>query len=576
MTAIASPGTLIALALLIPLAGAALIPLFHRHPNLRETGTMVTASLLCLTVFGLLAPVLSGAAPQLHLVDVAQGLSVSFKVEPLGMLFALVASTLWIVNSIYSIGYMRSNDEPRQTGFYVCFALALASTMGVAFAGNLFTLFLFYEALTLVTFPLVTHKGDAEAIRAGRLYLMLLLGTSLLLFLPAIVATWVLAGTLDFTPGGILAGKTSPAILGVLLALFVFGIGKAALIPVHFWLPAAMVAPTPVSALLHAVAVVKAGVFAVTKVVVYVFGLDTLRQTGANEWLVFAASMSLLLASLIALSCNNLKARLAYSTVSQLAYVVLGAAIATTTSVMGAGLQIAVHAAAKITLFFCAGAIYTAHHLTEVSQLNGIGRKMPITMLAFLVASLSIIGVPPLGGWGKWTLALGAADAGQTIALGAIMLSSLLSVGYLLPIVARGFFPPTREGQGGESTRVEEAPLACVIALSCTALLTVLLFGFAGGIERLLAGLLGEERGHDRPTRSEGRRLLARRSTQRRSAGPWLLHRLWPADRDRRLRSEAWAVRDRAPFRLLRRVRFCRLRGAGANRQAVAPDPHAP
>ena len=489
MTAIASPGTLIALALLIPLAGAALIPLFHRHPNLRETGTLVTASLLCLTVFGLLAPVLSGAAPQLHLVDVAQGLSVSFKVEPLGMLFALVASTLWIVNSIYSIGYMRSNDEPRQTGFYVCFALALASTMGVAFAGNLFTLFLFYEALTLVTFPLVTHKGDAEAIRAGRLYLMLLLGTSLLLFLPAIVATWMLAGTLDFTPGGILAGKTSPAILGVLLALFVFGIGKAALIPVHFWLPAAMVAPTPVSALLHAVAVVKAGVFAVTKVVVYVFGLDTLRQTGANEWLVFAASMSLLLASLIALSCNNLKARLAYSTVSQLAYVVLGAAIATTTSVMGAGLQIAVHAAAKITLFFCAGAIYTAHHLTEVSQLNGIGRKMPITMLAFLVASLSIIGVPPLGGWSKWTLALGAADAGQMIALGAIMLSSLLSVGYLLPIVARGFFPPTREGQGGESTRIEEAPLACVIALSCTALLTVLLFGFAGGIERLLAGL---------------------------------------------------------------------------------------
>jgi multicomponent Na+:H+ antiporter subunit D len=276
----------------------------------------------------------------------------------------------------------------------------------------------------------------------------------------------------------------------VLLALYVFGIGKAALIPMHFWLPAAMVAPTPVSALLHAVAVVKAGVFTVTKVAVYIFGIDALRQTGANEWLVFAASASLLLASLIALSCDNLKARLAYSTVSQLAYVVLGAAIATTTSVIGAGLQIAVHAAAKITLFFCAGAIYTAHHLTEVSQLKGVGRKMPITMLAFLIASLGIIGVPPFGAWSKWTLALGAVDAGQMIALGAIMLSSLLSVGYLLPIVANGFFQAAGpEKRHDEKARIEEAPIACLIALTTTALLTITLFFFAGRIERLLAGI---------------------------------------------------------------------------------------
>ena len=489
MTGIASPERLVLVAVLVPFVGALVIPAFHKRPNLRETVTLTTAGLLCAVVFSLLGPVIDGARPEANVFAIAPGLAVALKVEPLGMLFALVASTLWVVNSIYSIGYMRGNDEPRQTGFYVCFALALTSTIGVAFAGNLFTLFLFYEALTLVTYPLVTHKGNTEAIRAGRLYLVLLLGTSLVLFLPAIVATWVLAGTLNFAPGGILAGKTSPAILGVLLALFVFGIGKAALIPVHFWLPAAMVAPTPVSALLHAVAVVKAGVFAVTKVVVYVFGLDTLRQAGANEWLVFVASMSLLLASLIALSCDNLKARLAYSTVSQLAYVVLGAAIATTTSILGAGLQIAVHAVAKITLFFCAGAIYTAHHLTEVSQLNGIGRKMPITMLAFLAASLSIIGVPPLGGWNKWTLALGAADAGQMIALGAIMLSSLLSVGYLLPIVARGFFPSALEGESSKGTRIKEAPLACVIALGCTALLTVALFFSVGRVEQLLLGL---------------------------------------------------------------------------------------
>jgi multicomponent Na+:H+ antiporter subunit D len=290
MSAIPTPEGLIVLALLVPFAGALLIPLFRNQPNLRESVTLVTAALLCLVVFGLLGPVLAGARPEVNVIDVATGLALAFKVEPLGMLFALVASTLWIVNSIYSIGYMRANEEPRQTGFYVCFAVALGSTIGIAFAKNLFTLFLFYEALTIATYPLVTHKANAEAVRAGRIYLLLLLGTSLVLFLPAIVATWVIAGTLDFTPGGILAGKAGPAVTGMLLALFVFGIGKAAVMPLHFWLPAAMVAPTPVSALLHAVAVVKAGVFAVLKVVVYVFGLDTLKQTGANEWLIFVAS----------------------------------------------------------------------------------------------------------------------------------------------------------------------------------------------------------------------------------------------------------------------------------------------
>ena len=198
------------------------------------------------------------------------------------MLFALVASSLWIVNSIYSIGYMRANDEPRQTAFYVCFAVALGSTIGIAFAKNLFTLFLFYEALTLSTYPLVTHKRNEEAVRAGRIYLLLLLGTSLLLFLPAIIATWVLAGTLDFTPGGILAGKAGAPVIGVLLALYVFGIGKAAVMPLHFWLPAAMVAPTPVSALLHAVAVVKAGVFTILKVAVLIFGIDTSERHWAS------------------------------------------------------------------------------------------------------------------------------------------------------------------------------------------------------------------------------------------------------------------------------------------------------
>ena len=489
MTAVPSPESLVLLALLTPFVGALIIPLFHKLPNLRETVTLVTAGTLCLAVFCLFGPVLGGARPEAQIIEVAPGLELSFKVEPLGMLFALVASSLWIVNSIYSIGYMRTNNEPRQTTFYVCFAVALGSTIGIAFAKNLFTLFLFYEGLTLSTYPLVTHERNEEAVRAGRIYLLLLLGTSLLLFLPAIIATWVLAGTLDFTPGGIVAGKADAPIIAALLALYVFGIGKAAVMPVHFWLPAAMVAPTPVSALLHAVAVVKAGVFTVVKVVVYVFGIDTLTKTGANEWLIFVASASLLTASFIALSCDNLKARLAYSTVSQLAFVVLGAALATPTSIIGSGLQIAMHSAAKITLFFCAGAIYTAHHLTEISEMTGIGRRMPVTMLAFLMASLSIIGLPPVGAWSKWMLALGALDAGYVIVVGVLMLSTLLSVAYLLPIVARGFFLPAPGEPTDAGIVVEEAPAACLIALSCSALLCVVLFFLAERIEMLLAGI---------------------------------------------------------------------------------------
>jgi multicomponent Na+:H+ antiporter subunit D len=426
------------------------------------------------------------------LFQILPGVELAFKVEPLGMLFALVAGSLWLVNSVYSIGYMRGNNEPRQTSYYVCFAVAIAATMGIAFSKNLFTLFVFYEALTISTYPLVTHKATPEAMRGGRIYLMLLLATSMGLLLPAIVATGVLAGTLDFAPGGILDGKVSAGIMGLLLALYVFGIGKAALMPFHFWLPAAMVAPTPVSALLHAVAVVKAGVFTVLKVVIYVFGLETLTKTGSSEWLVYVASGSLLIASLVALTQTNLKARLAYSTVSQLAYIVLAGSLATAAGVAGGALHIVMHATGKITLFFCAGAIYIAHHKTEIRELDGIGRKMPFTMIAFLIGSLSVIGLPPLGGsWSKWLIGLGAIDAGFGFVIGVLMLSSLLNVAYLMPIVARAFFVPKPSGSSdGESTGIEEAPLACLVPLLFTAALCLVLFFFAGDVERLIAPIV--------------------------------------------------------------------------------------
>ena len=468
-----SPEATILSALAAPLAGALGIVAASRAPNLREGVTLATAAALFLLVLSLLPGVLAGGRPAVRLVDLLPGIPLAFEVEPLGMLFALVASGLWIVNSLYSIGYMRANEEAHQTRFYACFALALGATVAVAFAANLATLFLAYELLTLITYPLVTHSGTPEAMRAGRVYLGVLLGSSVLLLFVAVVATWHAAGTLDFRAGGILDGRLGNAGLGGLLALYMFGIGKAALMPVHRWLPAAMVAPTPVSALLHAVAVVKAGVFSGVKVVVYVFGVDTIAGLASVDWLPPVAGFTILAASVVALRSDNLKRRLAYSTVSQLSYVVLAASLLVPLSVIGAALHILAHAVGKITLFFAAGAIYTAAHKTEVSQLDGIGRRMPWTMGAFAVGAISMIGLPPTAGFvSKWFIVSGAMTSGHWVAVAVILASTLLNAGYLLPIVYRAFLRPG-DGTAGE------APLPMVVALVTTAALTVLLFFFA-------------------------------------------------------------------------------------------------
>lgn len=481
-----TPAPAILLSMFLPLACALLISMSGRWPNVREGVTLVTATLLFLTVLSLVPTVVAGSRPEATLIEMLPGLPLRFVVEPLGMLFALVASGLWIANSIYSIGYMRGNKEAHQTRFYACFALALASTMGIAFAGNMMTLFVFYEALTLTTYPLVTHSGTPEAMRAGRTYLGILLGTSIGLQLLAILWTWQIAGTLDFTAGGILNGKVAGPMVGVLLLLYMYGIGKAALMPLHRWLPAAMVAPTPVSALLHAVAVVKAGVFTVMKVAVYIFGIDFLRDSGQSQWLLYIAAATVLIASLVALTKDNLKARLAYSTISQLAYVVLGAALATRWGVIGGSMQIAMHAMGKITLFFCAGAIYTAAHKTEISDMSGLGRIMPFTFGAFAIGAMSVIGLPPFGGlWSKWYLILGSIQADEMIMVGVLILSSLLNVAYLLSIPLIGFFGKATGGV--QPAAIKEAPLACLIAIGLTALGCLLLFFLPGPLFSLLA-----------------------------------------------------------------------------------------
>lgn len=482
---------LILLAMAIPLIGAVLIVLAGNSPNLRETITCLTAISLFAVVVSLVSGVFHGERPAVSLVEILPGLDIRFEIEPLGMMFACIASGLWILNSIYSIGYMRAKKEHAQTRFYACFAIAIFGALGVATAGNMMTLFIFYEVLTVSTYPLVAHHQDAEARRSGRVYLGILLGTSIGLQLVAIIWTWYATGTLDFRDGGILDGYIEGPLVGLMLLLYVYGIGKAALMPLHRWLPAAMVAPTPVSALLHAVAVVKAGVFTVLKVIVYIFGAEFLRETGTGDWLMYIAGATVLLASFVAMTKDNLKARLAYSTVSQLSYVILGAALFTPLSVVGAGMHIAMHAVGKITLFFCAGAIYVASGKTEISDMKGIGRVMPVTLFAFFVGALSVIGLPPMGGsWSKYYLALGAYDAGELVFIGVLMLSSLLNVAYLLPVVGRGYFS-RQDGDDDQKPVIKEAPIFCLVPLCLTAFGCLVMFFYADQLYQLLRPIGG-------------------------------------------------------------------------------------
>jgi len=475
-----SPGLLIILLITVPLLGAVLIALTGRWPNVREGITLVTAATLFGLATQLISPIVNRLEVGLTLIEPLPGLAIAFNLEPLGLIFALLASLLWFVTSVYSIGYMRGNNEPRQTSFYVFFAIAISGAMGVALSGNLLTLFIFYEVLTISTWPLVTHKQTEAARAGGRVYLGVLLVTSIGLFLPAIIWTWAVAGTVDFTPGGILYGVISPGAAAILLGMFVLGVGKAAVMPVHRWLPAAMVAPTPVSALLHAVAVVKAGVFTITKVVIYIFGIDFLADVPLEKYLIYLAGFTVVAASIVALKQVEIKRMLAYSTISQLSYIVMAALVLAPFAEIGAAVHIVAHAFGKITLFFCAGAIYIASKKTRVDQLRGIGLRMPWTMVAFTIGALSMIGVPPTAGFvSKWYIIAGAFQVESYFTLAVLMISTGLNAAYFLPIVFRAFFRP--EDQAPPSDH-GEAPWPMVAALTTTALLVLAFFVLNGPI----------------------------------------------------------------------------------------------
>jgi multicomponent Na+:H+ antiporter subunit D len=463
------PAAALPLAVAIPLLGCGAVLLLRHRPAARETASVASGVALAGAVLSLWPAADRGL--RFELWTWLPGLSLELALEPLGLLFATVAAVLWPVTTVFAVGYLRAERDPAQARFFAFFALTIAAAIWIALSANLVTLLIGYEVMTLATWPLVAHKGGARVRRAARTYVLLLLVTSIGLLLPAIVWTWVLAGSTDFRPGGLLAGQAGSGVLTLLFALYLFGIGKAALMPVHRWLPAAMVAPTPVSALLHAVAVVKAGVFAILKVAVYVFGLDTLRGSGAAEPMTWVAAFTMLAAAVVAIRSDNLKRRLAYSTISQLAYIVLAATLANQTATAGGALHLVTHAVAKITLFLCAGAIAVTAGKTLVSELDGLGRAMPWTFAAFLAAAISIIGLPPLGGtWSKWLLLLGTAEADRPVLLVVLLVGSLLAVAYLMPIPVRAFLrPPAERPAHGEAAPAMAGPLT-LTALGCVAL----------------------------------------------------------------------------------------------------------
>jgi multicomponent Na+:H+ antiporter subunit D len=465
------------IALLVPLLGAIGVMLKGENENVREAISSISSIILLGIVCTMIPEIFAKKTLYFQLFEILPGVTVTLRADAMSMIFAIVASSLWTIAVFYSMGYMRGLHEHAQTRFNACFALAIFGAIGVAFSDNLFTMYLFYEIVSVCTYPLVAHHQDKEGYEGGRKYLIYLTATAKMFLLPAMILIYVLTGTLDFATDistGIFPPDINKGLVIMLYIFCLFGFAKNGIMPFHHWLPGAMVAPTPVSALLHAVAVVKVGVFCTTRVMLYVFGVDTMTALNLGIPTAYFVGFTIITASIIALSKDNLKARLAYSTVSQLSYIILGVALLTPSAIEGGLIHIVNHAFSKITLFFCAGAIYVAAHKKEISDMDGLGKVMPFTFGAFAIASLSMIGAPPVAGFvSKWKLLVGSLEAHQIGILILLLTSTLLNAAYFLPVTYRAFFCKSRDPD--PVTGIKEAPLSMLIPILIACFISVLI-----------------------------------------------------------------------------------------------------
>lgn len=464
-----------AVVLVSTLAAIVIFVAGEERQRLRIWVNLTAAMIKLLLVVWIGLEVLAGTTFMFRF-ELLPGLELILHADALSILFASLSAVLWLVTTIYAIAYLE--HSPNRARFFGFFSLCVSATMGIAMAGNLLTLFLFYELLTLTTWPLVVHNGTPEALAAGRSYLRYTL-TGGAVLLTALIWLYGLAGNAVFTPGGFLAplAEEHRGELTLIFAMLVAGFGvKAGLIPLHGWLPKAMVAPAPVSALLHAVAVVKAGAFGIIRTVEDVYGLDLVAELGMRLPLITVASWTIVIGSLLALREHHLKRRLAYSTVSQVSYIVLGIAVGGILATSGGMVHLVHQGLMKITLFFCAGIFGLLLGVSRIDQLDGLGRRMPWVSSAFTVAALGMIGLPPLVGFiSKWYLASGALAAGMPLVLAVLIVSALLNAAYFLPLVRRLWLNPPGS-QAEAPIEIGRLPrLALMFSAVATAALVVVL-----------------------------------------------------------------------------------------------------
>lgn len=465
------------IAVIVPIIGAIIIRFIgEEKTKLRHLVAVSSVSIVFIAVATMLPAVLAGNPIEIRLLDLVDGIGIVFRIDALGMVFGLVSSCLWVFATVYSIGYMAHEHD--QQNYFVFFVLSCSAAMGVAFAGSLFTLYIFYEYLAICTYPLVVHAQTHESVKAGIKYISYSLAGGALVFL-SIFMIHNLVGTLDFTPGGIMGsvGADKTMILTIIFILLIAGFGtKAAIMPLHSWLPGAMVAPTPVSALLHAVAIVKAGVFGISRVFFSIYGRELIAELNVTNILAVFICFTIIVGSFMAIKQTVLKLRLAYSTIGQLGYITLGILLLNPAGVTGGLIHIINHAVLKITLFFCAGMIITVTGKRNLNQLNGIGRQMPLTMLAFAVGALGLMGVVPICGYiSKYYLLTGSLQAGMPVFAYVILGSSLLNAIYYLPIIANAFF---KEGDFVKQAG-PEAPLTMLIPTLVLVLISIVFGLFA-------------------------------------------------------------------------------------------------